>query len=103
MHCQLKTMEAAKESGGEALLQVKGNQPSLGVAFEALPAKQEPVDCNVETGSIARNRQETRKIKVFKASNLFSLPDDRDSPSPGSSPSSRKKGNRLATRASAPR
>lgn len=75
MHCQLKTIEAAKESGGEALLQVKGNQPSLEGAFEALPAKQDPVDCYVETGNIARSRQETRKIEVFKAGNLLDLPE----------------------------
>ena len=75
LHCQLKTMEAAKESGGEALLQVKGNQPSLAVAFEALPAKQESGDCHVETGNIARNRQETRKVEVFKAGTLLDLPE----------------------------
>jgi predicted transposase YbfD/YdcC len=75
MHCQIKTIEAAKDSGGEALLQVKGNQPSLEVAFEALPTKQESVDCYVETGNIARSRQETRKIEVFKAGNLLDLPE----------------------------
>lgn len=75
MHCQLKTMETAKEAGGEALFQVKGNQPGLEVAFEALPATQEPVDCYVETGRIARSRQETRKIEVFKAGHLLELPE----------------------------
>jgi hypothetical protein len=49
MHCQIKTIEAVKASGSEALLQVKGNQPSLEAAFEALPAVREPEDCHVET------------------------------------------------------
>jgi hypothetical protein len=39
MHCQVKTAEAAKDSGGAALLQVKGNQPGLKKACEALPVK----------------------------------------------------------------
>lgn len=76
MHCQIKTIEAVKASGGEALLQVKGNQPSLEAAFEALPAEQEPQDCHVETGKTRRNRQETRRVEVFKAGPLLDLPDD---------------------------
>ncbi len=76
MHCQIKTIEAVKASGGEALLQVKGNQPGLEAAFEALPAEQEPQDCHVETGKIRRNRQETRRVEVFKAGHLLDLPDD---------------------------
>jgi predicted transposase YbfD/YdcC len=75
MHCQIKTIEAVKASGGEALLQVKGNQPSLEAAFEALPAQHEPQDCHVETGTIRRNRQETRQVEVFKAGHLLDLPD----------------------------
>jgi predicted transposase YbfD/YdcC len=76
MHCQIKTIETVKASGGEALLQVKGNQPGLEAAFEALPAEQEPQDCHVETGKIRRNRQETRRVEVFKAGHLLDLPDD---------------------------
>ena len=75
MHCQIQTIEAVKASGGEALLQVKGNQPSLEAAFEALPAEQEPQDCHVKTGKIRRNRQETRRVEVFKAGPLLDLPD----------------------------
>jgi len=75
MHCQVKTVEAAKESGGDALLQVKGNQPSLAAAFEALPDKQKPSDTHVEKGKIARNRQETREIDVFKAGDVLDLPE----------------------------
>src|SRR6476619_6169664 len=75
MHCQIKTIEAVKASGGEALLQVKGNQPSLEAAFEALPVRHEPEDCYVETGKIRRNRQEKRQIEVFKAGGLLDLPE----------------------------
>jgi predicted transposase YbfD/YdcC len=75
MHCQIKTIEAVKASGGEALLQVKGNQPSLEAAFEALPAGHEPRDCHVETDKIRRNRQEKRQIEVFRAGSLLDLPD----------------------------
>ena len=76
MHCQIKTIEAVKASGGEALLQVKGNQPGLEAAFDALPVQHEPKDCHVETGTIRRNRQETRRVEVFQAGHLLDLPDD---------------------------
>ena len=76
MHCPIKTIEAVKASGGEALLQVKGNQPGLEAAFAALPLQHEPQDCHVETGKIRRNRQETRRVEVFKAGRLLDLPDN---------------------------
>jgi len=75
MHCQIKTIEAVKASGSEALLQVKGNQPSLEAAFEALPAGHEPQDCHVQTGKIRRNRQEKRVVEVFKAGSILDLPE----------------------------
>jgi len=75
MHCQIKTIEAVKASGGEALLQVKDNQPSLKAAFEALPAGHEPQDCHVETGTIRRNRQEKRVVEVFRAGRILDLPE----------------------------
>jgi predicted transposase YbfD/YdcC len=75
MHCQIKTIEAVKASGGEALLQVKGNQPSLEAAFEALPVRHEPQDCHVQTGKIRRNRQEKPVVEVFKAGRLLDLPE----------------------------
>jgi predicted transposase YbfD/YdcC len=76
MHCQIKTIAAVKASGGEALLQVKGNQPGLEAAFEALPVQHEALDCHVEISTIRRNRQETRRVEVFKAGHLLDLPDD---------------------------
>ena len=75
MHCQIKTIEAVKASGSKALLQVKGNQPSLEAAFEALPAGHEPQDCHVQTGKIRRNRQEKRVVEVFKAGSILDLPE----------------------------
>jgi predicted transposase YbfD/YdcC len=75
MHCQIKTVEAVKASGGVALLQVKGNQPSLEAACEALLAQQEPEDCYVETGKLRRNRQEKRQVEVFKAGRILDLPE----------------------------
>jgi predicted transposase YbfD/YdcC len=75
MHCQIKTIAAVKASGGEALLQVKGNQPSLEAAFEALPAQHPPEDCHVETGKIRRNRQEKRVVEVFRAASILDLPE----------------------------
>jgi predicted transposase YbfD/YdcC len=74
MHCQLKTIEVVKAAGSEALLQVKGNQPSLEAAFEALPAGHEPQDCHVEIGTIRRNRQEKRVVEVFRAGRILELP-----------------------------
>src|SRR3954467_6162095 len=75
MHCQIKTIEAVKASGGEALLQVKANQPSLEAAFEALPVRHEPQDCYVESGKIRRNRQEKRRVEVFRAGRILDLPE----------------------------
>src|SRR4051794_28188523 len=75
MHCQIKTIEAVKASGGEALLQVKRNQPSLEAAFEALPIRHEPEDCHVETSKIRRNRREKRVVEVFKAGTILDLPE----------------------------
>jgi predicted transposase YbfD/YdcC len=75
MHCQIKTIEAVKAAGGAALLQVKGNQPSLEAAFEALAVGQEPEDCHVEIGKIRRNRQEKRVVEVFRAHRIRELPD----------------------------
>jgi predicted transposase YbfD/YdcC len=66
MHCQIKTIKAVKASGGEALLQVKGNQPSLAAAFEALPTRHEPEDCQVETGKRGRNRQESARSRCSR-------------------------------------
>ena len=53
--------------------QIKANQPSLEAAFEALPARHEPQDCHVETGKLRRNRQETRRVEVFKAGRILDL------------------------------
>jgi len=75
LHCQLKTIEAVKASGGEALLQVKGNQPSLEAAFQAIPAVREPQDRHVETGKIRRKRQEKRVVEVFKTASILDLPE----------------------------
>ena len=75
MHCQINTIMAVKAAGGEALLQVKANQPSLAAAFEALPAGHKPRDCHVETGKIRRNRQETRRVEVFRAGHILDLPE----------------------------
>jgi predicted transposase YbfD/YdcC len=74
MHCQLQTIAAVTASGGEALLQVKGNQPSLEAALEALAVQHEPDDCYVETGKIRRNRQETRRVEIFRAGRILHLP-----------------------------
>jgi len=75
MHCQIKTIEAVKAASGEALLQVKGNQPGLEAAFEALPASHEPQDCHVEIGKMRRNRQEKRLVEVFRAGSILDLPE----------------------------
>src|SRR5919199_5286906 len=73
MHCQIKTIEAVKASGGEALLQVKGNQPGLEAAFAALPLQHEPQDCHVGTGKMRPNPQATRRVEVLKAGRLLDL------------------------------
>ena len=75
MHCQIKTIEVVKAAGGEALLQVKANQPSLEAAFEALPGKREPQDCHVQIGKMRRNRQEKRVVEVFRAGRILKLPE----------------------------
>ena len=73
MHCQIKTIEVVKAAGGEALVQVKANQPSLEAAFEALPISHKPQDRHVEIGKIRRNRQEKRVVEVFRVGRSLEL------------------------------
>ena len=52
MHCQLKTIEVVKATGGEALLQVKGNQPKPCSSLQGAGVVQSRV--TRETGCAAR-------------------------------------------------
>lgn len=66
MHCQNKTLKAAKETGNNAIVQVKGNQKTLlndcvktSETVQASDSYKEPIEK-------ARNRIESRKVEVYE-------------------------------------
>jgi predicted transposase YbfD/YdcC len=65
INCQEKTLEAAKETGNDAIVQVKENQKTLyndcRVTAETIP----PDDVYQEPTTKARGRIENRRIEVF--------------------------------------
>jgi predicted transposase YbfD/YdcC len=65
-----KTLQAAKDSGNEAIVQVKENQKSLFQACLTLAETSEPVDIYQEPLTKARNRLERRQVETFLAPTL---------------------------------
>jgi predicted transposase YbfD/YdcC len=60
-----KTLEAAKESGNDAIVQVKGNQKTLLKDCQTIAATTEPDDVYQESMSNSRNRLERRTAELF--------------------------------------
>lgn len=65
INCQEKTLEAAKESGNEVVVQVKENQKTLYHDCTTTAETMSPDDVYQEPISKARNRIERRKVEVF--------------------------------------
>jgi len=65
LHCQEKTLQIAKESGNEAIVQVKGNQKTLVNDCQTLAETTTPDEVYQEPLTKARNRMERRKVEIF--------------------------------------
>jgi predicted transposase YbfD/YdcC len=70
LHCQEKTLEAAKTTGNEAIVQVKENQPTLFKDCQTIAETTAPQTVYQEPVSKAHNRIETRQVSVFTPVNL---------------------------------
>jgi len=65
IHCQEKTLEAAKETNNDVIVQVKGNQKTLFNDCKTTAETMIPDDVYQEPVTKARNRIESRNIEVF--------------------------------------
>jgi len=65
MNCQEKTLQAAKDTGNEVIVQVKENQPTLLQDCRVTAETRAPDDVYQEPASKAHNRIERRRIEVF--------------------------------------
>ncbi len=70
LHCQEKTLKTAKESGNEAVVQVKGNQKTLLNDCQTIAETTIPDEVYQEPLTKTRNRIESRKVEVFIAPTL---------------------------------
>jgi predicted transposase YbfD/YdcC len=65
LHCQEKTLQTAKETGNEALVQVKGNQKTLLNDCQTIAHTTPPDEVYQEPVSKAHNRIESRRVELF--------------------------------------
>lgn len=65
IHCQAKTLTVAKETGNDAIVQVKENQNTLYQDCLTTAATLTPTDVYQEPVTKAHNRIESRRVAVF--------------------------------------
>jgi len=65
LHCQEKTLETARETGNEVVVQVKENQPTLLQDCQVVAHTHAPAEVYQEPVTKTRNRIECRKVEVF--------------------------------------
>ncbi len=65
LHCQEKTLRVAQETGNEAIVQVKENQPTLFRDCQTTAETQSPTSAYQAPASKAHNRIERRHVEVF--------------------------------------
>lgn len=65
INCQAKTLEVAKETGNEVIVQVKGNPKTLFDDCQTMAATLAPTDTDQEPTTKAHNRIERRRVAVF--------------------------------------
>ncbi len=65
LHCQKKTLEAAKDTGNDVIVQVKGNQKTLFNDCKTIAATTTPDDIYQEPTIKTRNRLESRQVELF--------------------------------------
>lgn len=65
LHCQEKTLETAKESGNDVIVQVKANQKRLFNDCQTIAATTTPDEIYQEPLTKTRNRLESRQVEIF--------------------------------------
>ena len=65
LHCQEKTLRVAQDTGNEAIVQVKENQPTLFRDCQTTAETQPPTSVYQEPAAKAHNRIERRHVAVF--------------------------------------
>lgn len=70
INCQEKTLEAAKETGNDVIVQVKENQKTLYHDCQTTAEMMSPNDVYQEPMTKGRNRIESRKVEVFTNTTL---------------------------------
>jgi len=65
INCQEKTLEVAKKTGNDVIVQVKGNQKTLFDDCQTIAATLSPDEAYQEPGTKAHNRIERRTVAVF--------------------------------------
>jgi predicted transposase YbfD/YdcC len=65
LHCQTETLTTAKETGNDALVQVKANQKTLFRDCQTLAQTRLPDEVYQEPLTKTRNRLESRTVEVF--------------------------------------
>ena len=70
LHCQEKTLETAKETGNDVIVQVKGNQKTLLNDCQTISEATTPDEGYQEPVTKTRNRIESRKAEIFISPSL---------------------------------
>ena len=70
INCQEKTLEAAKETGNDVVVQVKENQKTLYNDCKTTSETMSPDEVYQEPTVKTRNRIESRKVEVFTTPNI---------------------------------
>jgi predicted transposase YbfD/YdcC len=65
INCQEKTLEVAKKTGNDVIVQVKGNQKTLFDDCQGMAAMLLPVEIYQEPTAKVHNRLESRSVEVF--------------------------------------
>lgn len=65
LHCQEKTLQIAKQTGNDVIVQVKENQPTLLNDCQVTSQTVHPDDVYQEPATKTRNRIEKRRVEVF--------------------------------------
>ena len=70
LHCQEKTLETAKETDNDVIVQVKANQKTLFNDCQTISETTTPDEVYQEPVTKTRNRIESRKVEVFISPSL---------------------------------
>lgn len=70
LHCQEETLETAKETGNDVIVQVKGNQKTLFKDCQTISETTTPDEVYQEPVTKTRNRIESRRVESFISPSL---------------------------------